>query len=333
MTISVRPELIPVLSKYGTSVSDVLSTPEDVQKIAAAWIERFSTKLASGSVDDIMSLLISDQPIWRDFLVLSWTFTTQTGVEGVRGFLKENITKDYFVKFEPSDMAAKVMQVNDEVAWINAFASFETSKGRGTAVAHLVPVREHGENELCWKAQGILTDLDELKGHEPLLGPRRKQEPTLGGWEDSLEQAQQFKDDDPTVVIIGGSQNGLSVAARLKMLGISAIVLERNSRLGDSWRGRYGTKHCRYRFHLLIYAGQMHSVSMIRFGMITLRICPFRPRGPSTRLLGNSRIGSSRTRPYWSFLSGSPQTPPRCTVTARTTDGMSTWMFKERRKR
>ncbi|KAL1404876.1 hypothetical protein Q8F55_008487 [Vanrija albida] len=46
-------------------------------------------------------------------------------------------------------------------------------------------------------------------------------------------------DTEPDVLIVGGGQNGLMTAARLKALGVSSLVVERNPRLGDNWRGRY----------------------------------------------------------------------------------------------
>lgn len=33
--------------------------------------------------------------------------------------------------------------------------------------------------------------------------------------------------------------SGLSVAARLKFLGINTLVVEQNERIGDNWRNRY----------------------------------------------------------------------------------------------
>ncbi|EEB94411.1 hypothetical protein MPER_06778, partial [Moniliophthora perniciosa FA553] len=48
-----------------------------------------------------------------------------------------------------------------------------------------------------------------------------------------------FEDSEPTVLIIGGGQSGLDVAARLKSLGDSHLVVEKNARIGDSWRNRY----------------------------------------------------------------------------------------------
>ncbi len=41
------------------------------------------------------------------------------------------------------------------------------------------------------------------------------------------------------VVIIGGGQGGIILAARLRRLGVPTIVVEKNPRPGDSWRNRY----------------------------------------------------------------------------------------------
>ncbi|HEY9096547.1 MAG TPA: NAD(P)/FAD-dependent oxidoreductase, partial [Hydrogenophaga sp.] len=43
----------------------------------------------------------------------------------------------------------------------------------------------------------------------------------------------------PDVVIIGGGQGGIALGARLRQLGVSTIIVERNERPGDSWRKRY----------------------------------------------------------------------------------------------
>ena len=43
------------------------------------------------------------------------------------------------------------------------------------------------------------------------------------------------------VLIIGGGHSGLEVAARLKHLGVSHLVVEKNARIGDNWRNRYNS--------------------------------------------------------------------------------------------
>lgn len=40
-------------------------------------------------------------------------------------------------------------------------------------------------------------------------------------------------------VLLGAGQGGLTLAARLKQLNVSTLVIDRNDRVGDNWRNRY----------------------------------------------------------------------------------------------
>ncbi|MGY9056638.1 MAG: flavin-containing monooxygenase, partial [Alphaproteobacteria bacterium] len=51
--------------------------------------------------------------------------------------------------------------------------------------------------------------------------------------------SQAYEDRDPTVLVIGGGQAGLAIAARLGMLEIDTLVIDKNQRIGDNWRNRY----------------------------------------------------------------------------------------------
>ena len=44
---------------------------------------------------------------------------------------------------------------------------------------------------------------------------------------------------DAAVIIVGGGQAGLELAARLKYLGVKTLIVEREARIGDMWRKRY----------------------------------------------------------------------------------------------
>lgn len=52
---------------------------------------------------------------------------------------------------------------------------------------------------------------------------------------------------------VGAGQTGLCVAARFKQMGISALAIERNARVGDNWRKRYPT--------LALHTPKMHHQS------------------------------------------------------------------------
>ena len=91
----------------------------------------------------------------------------------------------------------------------------------------------------------LLTTLEELKGHEEKTGLNR---PTgdaysrnFGGenWLDQRVGSQAYEDREPTVLVVGGGQAGLGIAARLGQLDIDTLVVDKLPRIGDCWRLRY----------------------------------------------------------------------------------------------
>jgi NADPH-dependent 2,4-dienoyl-CoA reductase/sulfur reductase-like enzyme len=83
----------------------------------------------------------------------------------------------------------------------------------------------------------------EIKGHEEFAYERRPQGaeihenpgPEAKNWKQLRQEKIKFEKNDPTVLIIGGGQNGLMVAARLGALGIPALIVEKNNQIGDNW--------------------------------------------------------------------------------------------------
>src|SRR6185312_5766457 len=58
-------------------------------------------------------------------------------------------------------------------------------------------------------------------------------------WLDQRTKSREYADRDPAVLVIGGGQNGLAVAARLVQLDIDTLVVDSLPRIGDNWRVRY----------------------------------------------------------------------------------------------
>jgi len=113
-----------------------------------------------------------------------------------------------------------------------ALVSFETALGRCKGYIRL------GADGRCWT---LLSDLQELKGFEERAGSLRP-----SGHEASCRQWAERDANQPPqpyVLIIGGGHSGLGLAARLKALGVPALVVDRHARTGDIWRLRYGSLH------------------------------------------------------------------------------------------
>lgn len=58
-------------------------------------------------------------------------------------------------------------------------------------------------------------------------------------WLDKREMMQNMEGVEPTVLVVGSGHSGLNIAARLGMLDIPTVIIERNERVGDNWRKRY----------------------------------------------------------------------------------------------
>ena len=41
------------------------------------------------------------------------------------------------------------------------------------------------------------------------------------------------------MLVVGGGQAGLSIAARLEQLQVDTLIVDREERIGDNWRNRY----------------------------------------------------------------------------------------------
>lgn len=48
-----------------------------------------------------------------------------------------------------------------------------------------------------------------------------------------------YADRDHKVIVVGGGQAGLSIAARLQQFGVDTLIVDRHQRIGDNWRKRY----------------------------------------------------------------------------------------------
>jgi putative flavoprotein involved in K+ transport len=204
-----------------------MSTPTQTLQ---AWLDGFSAAAAQGRFADATAMFGSDS-YWRDLVSFTWNIKTAEGPAQIQAMLEGTMpgakTSNWKVQGEGSE-ANGVTE-----GWF----TFETGTGRGRGQLRLIG----------GKAWTLLTTLQELKGFEEQRGatrPRGVEHGVHAGRQTWLEQRQEEErtlgfSKQPYVVVLGGGQAGIILGARLKKLGVPAIIVEKNPRPGDSWRNRY----------------------------------------------------------------------------------------------
>ncbi|MGA1318035.1 MAG: flavin-containing monooxygenase [Rubrivivax sp.] len=201
---------------------------------ATGWLQAFGAALASDQPAQASALFDTDS-YWRDLVAFTWNIRTQEGPAAIADMLAARAADTAASNFALEGEATEADGVVD--AWF----TFETrvARGRGHLRLKATPAGD--------RAWTLLTTMTELKGFEEKKGTRRIAGAEHGvhkhrkSWAElrQEEQARLGHEEQPYVVIIGGGQGGIMLAARLRRLGVPAIVVEKNERPGDSWRKRY----------------------------------------------------------------------------------------------
>ena len=206
------------------------------------WLESFEACLATESLE-AMSELFLDDSHWRDLVALTWHIRTFSGRDTIQSAMC-----DLAGSLEPrnfricEERTAPLWTTRVGVDTLEAIFRFETETGQGSGVLRLVPAPDDDSRLVAWV---LLTTLDEIKGHEEQINARRPRgEEWSGGfgsdnWLDVRERQIAYADHEPAVVVIGGSQSGLGIAACLNVLGVDTLVIDKHERVGDAWRKRY----------------------------------------------------------------------------------------------
>ncbi|KAI6105061.1 hypothetical protein EDD16DRAFT_231606 [Pisolithus croceorrhizus] len=214
---------LPTLQRLGSTVCSNV----DAQAVAKAWFVLFVEAMSDATA--VIDLLVDDG-FWRDMLALTWDFRTYEGRDAIRQFLANQLPKFGPSAFTLCEDLTEFYMPYEDLAWIQAFFNFDTIVGHASGIFRLVPLADGS-----WKAHTVYTGLEGLRGFPEKIEFPRNHGVNCGPG----TREQEFVDEDPTVVVIGGGHSGLILAARLKMLGVNALVVERNDRIGDNWRKRY----------------------------------------------------------------------------------------------
>jgi hypothetical protein len=212
---------------------------KDIETETAHWLVQFEKALSTADGPPLASLFHPDSH-WRDVLAFSWRIQTLSGPDAIVEALQDASGRTRACRFaiDPNRTPPRrVLRADTEV--IEAIFGFETADGRGSGIVRLT----EGTGGL--KAWTLLTTLEELKGHEEHVGRSRPHGASYArdfrgpNWLDLRKAAASYTDRDPAVLVVGGGQAGLSIAARLAQLEVDTLIVDRMPRIGDNWRKRY----------------------------------------------------------------------------------------------
>jgi cation diffusion facilitator CzcD-associated flavoprotein CzcO len=220
----------------------MLDRTDDISIAAEDWLARFESALAK-RCDNLLENLFHPDSHWRDVLALSWNIQTINGADAILSELIARTRRAAPAAFSiDPDRAAPRRVTRAGTSTIEAIFKFETAQGRGSGILRLIP--DPGDGNIL-KAWTLLTALEELKGFEEQVGTARPRGQAYSrdfrgpNWLDQRKAATEYADRDPAVLVIGGGQSGLCIAARLKQLQVDTLIVDREARIGDNWRKRY----------------------------------------------------------------------------------------------
>lgn len=214
--------------------------PMEAAKAAHAWVSEFQSALDAKDADKITNLF-TDDGWWRDMLTIDAVDFNSYRKQHIKGGLEKHGFPEIQNLKVVRPQEASMVPVGDDV-WAQAYLSYETPKTRGKGLLRLK--QEDGKFK---RAFTFFTTMWEVKGHEEFAYDRRplgaeiheQAGPEAKNWKQLRAEKVKFEKSDPTVLIIGGGQNGLMVAARLGALGIPALIVDKNKNIGDNWANRY----------------------------------------------------------------------------------------------
>ncbi len=230
----------------------MLDRTDDIALSAENWLAEFARALEHPD-DRTLRPLFHPDSFWRDVLALSWNLQTVQGLDAILTelALRARRASPRHFRIDP-DRAPPRRVKRAGTDTIEAIFSFETRDGRGHGIIRLIPDADDGHRLNAWT---LLTALEELKGFEESVGSARPRGQSYSrdfrgpNWLDQRRGSVAYADRDPTVLVVGGGQAGLSIAARLKQLSVDTLIVDREKRIGDNWRKRY---------HALTLHNQVH---------------------------------------------------------------------------
>ncbi|OCF32107.1 flavin-containing monooxygenase [Kwoniella heveanensis BCC8398] len=203
----------------------------DPKSAAIEVVQQLSKTLSAGDAKGFSELFL-EFGVWRDRALITWDYRTFNFREAILKAAADLLPKTPISKVTLIEPTPIVERPYPDLSFVQAHFGLETDIAGGSAVANLI-LTKNG-----WKIWTLNTAIESLRGF-PEIPERDGHMTGPHSWQAQRELDTAMDNAEPEVLIIGGGQNGLMLAARLKAVGVSSLIVERNGRIGDNWRGRY----------------------------------------------------------------------------------------------
>ena len=207
---------------------------------AKRWLDGFAAALLAQDAKAAAAMFLPDG-LWRDVLAFTWTIETASGSAAIEETLRQTLARTQPKNFHiPPNRTPPRWVTRAGTECIEAIVEFDTTFGPGNGVLRLV-----ADTQGTLRAWTLSTNLHELRGHEDAFKHRdpdvdnASRDFGAANWLDRRDAERAYADHEPAVLVVGGGQAGLSIAARLKQLGVDTLIVDKHARVGDNWRNRY----------------------------------------------------------------------------------------------
>jgi cation diffusion facilitator CzcD-associated flavoprotein CzcO len=209
---------------------------------SADWLSSFEDALSRQHKDHLHDLF-TDDCHWRDVVAFTWDVHQCHGVENVSEelLLRSAAVQPRSLAIDPGRPAPRAGTLGEHGV-LEVFFTFETEAGQGRG---LICLKSCPESSGGLRGFLLFTRLESLNGVQTKYDGERHPglgfEPARPGqtWAEHRADRIDYKDREPEVLVVGGGQAGVCIAALLDNLGVDVLVVDKNERAGDSWRKRY----------------------------------------------------------------------------------------------
>lgn len=206
-----------------------MNANESVQE-AQYWLQALQYALDSGDAAGAAQLF-GEQSYWRDLTSITWNLHTSEGRDEIEQMLLGVERGAWPQNLQVTEASTTADGV------IEAWYTFNNEHMRGLGLFRL-------RDGLCWT---LLSTAQELREHPEPAGSRRELGAEHGAamsHENWLDKRNAQKEslgitEQPYVLIVGGGQGGIGLGARLKRMGVPALIIDKHPKPGDQWRSRY----------------------------------------------------------------------------------------------